>query len=96
MTKPVLLKLDDDLVAEIDHKRGDVPRTVWIVRACERMLSSGGRPARQTVDLTTPVTVNRDFTGPTRVAERLTESDTSVADPKPLSGMSTKPRLKTR
>lgn len=36
--KQVLLRLEPDFSAEIDQARGDVPRTVWIRRACERSL----------------------------------------------------------
>jgi hypothetical protein len=36
----VLLKLSDELGAEIDAERGDIPRTVWIRRAIEIQLQS--------------------------------------------------------
>lgn len=43
--KPVLLQFDDELVAGIDAARGDVPRTVWIRRACEMALpGASGEP----------------------------------------------------
>ena len=38
--KAILLTLPPDLVAQIDDQRGDVPRTVWITRACEKHLAN--------------------------------------------------------
>lgn len=41
-TQSVLLKLEPGFVERIDGVRGDVPRTVWIRRACEAGLAAAG------------------------------------------------------
>lgn len=39
--KPILLRMPDELVAQIDAARGDVPRSVFIRRCCERAVAPG-------------------------------------------------------
>jgi len=60
MPAAVLLKLPPELVDQIDAARGDVPRTVWIRRACEAVLR-GDEEERQRA-LHPPMTVRRALT----------------------------------
>jgi hypothetical protein len=38
------LRLDEELVKQIDAVRGIVPRAAWIARACRRDLAKGAPP----------------------------------------------------
>ena len=58
--KPVLVQFADDLVARIDQARGDVPRAVWIRRACERAVpGADGEPTNRGL----PITSSKDDDG---------------------------------